>query len=684
VANNSVAEITGAAISAATGGRSKINVVLFSGGSGTHSITEALIRHRQLDLKILINAYDDGHSTGRLRKFIPGMLGPSDVRKNINRLMPVAERGQKSLKQFSDYRLPVGISRADALSFIDAVLSGRYERLPEKLAHSVPSISVGQLRRVCGYLNTFIEYLHQEESQGRHFDFTDCAVGNLLFAGCYLQQDRDFNRTTAAFSEFYEVRPDILYNITLGENLFLVAEKEDGTFLLNEGDIVAAQSAARIADLFLLDEKTYREKVENASGPPPEGWGELFRRAHYTPALNPECAAAIAEADVIVYGPGTQHSSLFPSYLTVGVGEAIRDNRRADKIFVGNIHRDFDMQEDDANDLARKFLQSMRCGKNSGVEWADVVTQFFLQRAGDDEAGQGKYIPFDPTRFAFPLETVRLKDWEVQGGRHYGGYVVDELRHIVQSRIDIELEPLHHTVSIVIPVLNEERTMLEVLKGVAALDFEPLGLSKEIIVVDGASTDRTAELARSIRSVKVIQLPSQLGRGAALRAGIEQARGNLIVFFPGDNEYRAEDIPLVVSSLRGSRFRAVFGSRSVLCTDLSQHLHTIYGTSRGLYLVSKYGGMLLSVLTLLLYNRYLSDVLSSVKGFDAELLRTLRLESNGRELDTEIIAKLSLKREYMLELPVEYKPRTRSAGKKITFWDGVQSIFALFRYRIAR
>src|SRR5271154_1364811 len=89
---------------------SQINVVLFSGGSGTQSITEALLRHPKISLKILINAYDDGHSTGRLRKFIPGMLGPSDVRKNINRLMPVAERSQRSLKLVSDYRLPVGIA----------------------------------------------------------------------------------------------------------------------------------------------------------------------------------------------------------------------------------------------------------------------------------------------------------------------------------------------------------------------------------------------------------------------------------------------------------------------------------------------------------------------------------------------------------------------------------------------
>src|SRR6266403_1021604 len=109
--------------------RSKINVVLFSGGSGTQTITEALLRHPQISLAILINAYDDGHSTGRLRRFIPGMLGPSDVRKNINRLMPACERSQQSLKVISDHRLPVGISRADALFIIEHILKGNYQGL---------------------------------------------------------------------------------------------------------------------------------------------------------------------------------------------------------------------------------------------------------------------------------------------------------------------------------------------------------------------------------------------------------------------------------------------------------------------------------------------------------------------------------------------------------------------------
>jgi len=116
----------------------RLKVVLFSGGSGTQSITEAFLRHPQISLTILINAYDDGHSTGRLRRFVPGMLGPSDVRKNVNRLMPAVERAQKSLKLISDHRLPAGISRADALRSIDGMITGDYSPLPPKLAAAFP------------------------------------------------------------------------------------------------------------------------------------------------------------------------------------------------------------------------------------------------------------------------------------------------------------------------------------------------------------------------------------------------------------------------------------------------------------------------------------------------------------------------------------------------------------------
>lgn len=664
------------------GTKTKINLVLFSGGSGTQSITEALLKHSQISLRILINAYDDGHSTGRLRRFIPGMLGPSDVRKNINRLMPVTERCQQALRSISDHRLPVGILRGDALNFIECCIAGRTDGMAEEVAREFDSLTVAQSRGLGSFLKSFVDFFHAEEQSGRTFDFTDCAIGNLLFAGCYLQEGRDFNRTIRAFSQFYEVPPDVLLNITQGENLFLVAEKENGAVVLSEAAIVAAQDSAKISELFLLDDETYWKRVEN-SAEPPEGWRSLFHTNQRIPRLNPEADKALRDADVIVYGPGTQHSSLFPSYMTEGVAEAIAANERADKIFVGNIHRDFDIQEDDANDLARKLLHAMSRGGQIGVNWLDFVSHFFVQRTDDASLSKAKYVPFDEDHFSFPLETVKARDWESQEGHHSGGYVVDELHQIIQARIDVELERVHHMVSIVIPVLNEERTIEEVLRSLIALDFQFLGLTKEIIVVDGASTDRTAEIAKAVKAVRVFQLDKQLGRGAALRMGIDKARGNIIAFFPGDNEYQPNDLYSVVGAVVQSKFRVVFGSRAGKCTNLSERLMQIYQNRRLLYLTSKYGGILLSVLTLLLYNRYVSDVLSSVKAFETHLLRSLDLRSNGIDLETEIVAKLSRRREYMLELPVDYKPRSRSAGKKITAGDGVRAILALFRYRVA-
>jgi 2-phospho-L-lactate transferase/gluconeogenesis factor (CofD/UPF0052 family) len=661
--------------------RNQINVVLFSGGSGTQSITEAFLRHRQISLKILINAYDDGHSTGRLRRFIPSMLGPSDVRKNINRLMPSAERSHKSLKLISDHRLPVGISRADALALIDRVLDGRYTELPAKIAPAFDQLTVGQYRTLSSYLRTFVKYFHEQESRGRTFDFTDCAIGNLLFAGCYLEQGEDFNRTIDVFSEFYEVKPGTLLNITLGENLFLVAEKENGSVLLNEADIVAAQDLAKISEIFLLDAETYHTMCAPGSSPPPGGWSSLFRERHRTPRMNPHATEALATADVIIYGPGTQHSSLFPSYLTEGVAEAISGNRSADKIFVGNIYRDFDIQADDANDLARKLVQSMARRGAVSVNWPEIVSHFFVHRAEANTLSQAKYVPFDADKFAFPLETVRARDWEAVEGKHSGGYVLDELQTIVQSRIDIELERVQHMLSVVVPVLNEEATIEDVLKSLLALDFEPLGLTKEIIVVDGGSSDRSAEIAQGMRNVRLYQLPSRLGRGAALRMGVEKARGNIIAFFPADAEYHADSLLSMVSSVVRSEAKAVFGTRVVKFVDLPAHLRQIYQNNRRLYLTSKYGGMALSILTLLLYNRYVSDVLTSIKVFDAQLLKTLALEGQGIDLDTEIIAKLSLHREYILELPVDFKARTREQGKKITPADGVKAMLALFKHR---
>jgi 2-phospho-L-lactate transferase/gluconeogenesis factor (CofD/UPF0052 family) len=658
---------------------SKLSVVLFSGGSGTQSITEAFLKHPQISLTILINAYDDGHSTGRLRRFIPGMLGPSDVRKNINRLMPQSDQRHRALRFLSDHRLPVGMEYPRGMDFVQRVANQDWGAQSSELAARFDQLSVKQARTFTGYFQRFWEYASQQDTLGNCFDFTDCALGNILFAGCYLEEQRGFNRTVDAFAKFYEIESRLL-NITAGENLFLIARKQDGGILWSEAEIVSAQNPSKIDDIFLIEEQVYR------SATPSSELGDLIARGVRFPSINPEARQALESADVIVYGPGTQHSSLFPSYITRGVAEAIICNQSADKILISNIRRDFDMQEEDAGDLARKFLSALSRKGEVALDWKDVVTHSFFQHQDREHTpalhhGVASYIPFDKATFSFPLESVMLRDWEDQEGRHAGGFVLDELQQIVQSRIDIALQPFRHLISIIVPALNEERTVEETLKRLMALDFQMFELGKEIIFVDGGSTDRTFEIAQSVRNVKAYRLDQPKGRGAALKAGIEKARGDIIVFFPADLEYQEKDIYPVVLSIARSNFSAVFGTRAVKCTDLSGRLKSIYGKSRGLYLVSKYGGMLLSTATLFLYNRYVTDTLTSVKGFDARLLRSLNLQSDGMNLDTEIVAKLCRRGHYILEIPVEYKARTKMEGKKSTPMDGLKALFTLIRFR---
>ncbi len=662
---------------------SPLQIVLFSGGSGTGTIASAMLRHPDLALSVVINAYDDGHSTGRLRRFIPGMLGPSDVRKNINRMMPRSQERHTALRFLSDHRLPKQYPFHEGMRVTLGIAEGREGDIPETLQSRFEQLSVKQAKIFERYFGRFYAYAESEAINGNQFDFDDCALGNILFAGCYLDQSRDFNRAVDAFSEFFEIQGRIL-NVTRGENLFLMARTEDGFVIRGEADLVSRENSSRIHDLFLIDEALYRDGIETGAEIAPEQMGRFMDSSQRIPEINPDVEQALKVADMIIYGPGTQHSSLLPSYLTRGIAEAIADNQHADKVFISNIRRDVDIQQEDASELTQKFLRAMRRNGAVPLEWNQIVTHFFLQKTENDAVQGSGYIPFDPAAFEFPLTAVTARDWEAQEGQHAGGYVVQELSRLVQNRMGATLASSPHMVSIVVPALNEKKTVAETLRRLTTMDFQAMDLGREIIFVDGGSTDGTFEEARAVSGVKTFRLEGCKGRGEALRFGLEKARGDIVLFYPADLEYRERDLYNVVFSILRNGFKVVFGTRAVKCTDLTSRLKTVYGGKRLPYLVSKYGGIVLSTTTLLLYNRYVTDTLTSIKGFDTKFLRSLDLRSNGMNLDAEIVAKTARRREYILEVPVEYQARTKAEGKKSTAWDGFKTLWSLVSWRFAK
>jgi 2-phospho-L-lactate transferase/gluconeogenesis factor (CofD/UPF0052 family) len=662
---------------------SRLEIVLFSGGSGTETIASAMLRNPGLALTVLVNAYDDGHSTGRLRRFIPGMLGPSDIRKNINRMMPDKQDRHTALRFLSDYRLPREYPFHDGMKLTLAIAEMREVNIPDFLLSKFELLTIKQAKTFCRYIQRFCEYAETEAARGNRFDFDDCALGNILFAGCYLDENRNFNRAVGAFSAFFEIDGRIL-NVTRGENLFLMARTEDGSIIRGEAELVSRESSSRIRDLFLIEEALYRNGIEFDTQLTTEALERFIQLGQRIPEINPEADRALRQAHMIIYGPGTQHSSLLPSYLTRGIAEAIAANNQADKVFISNIRRDSDIQQEDAGELAQKFLCAMRRNGEVPLEWNQVVTHFFLQKKETQADESHIYVPFDESAFQFPLTVVTARDWEAQEGKHAGGYVVQELSRLVQSRIGTTLANPPHMVSIIVPALNEKRTAAEALRRLTAVDFRSLELGREIIFVDGGSSDGSFEEARSIPGIKAYRLEGRKGRGEALRFGVEKARGDIVVFYPADLEYCERDLYNVVFSIVRNRFKVVFGTRAVKCTDLSSRLKTIYGGKGPSYFVSKYGGILLSTTTLFLYNRYVTDTLTSIKGFDARFLSSLALESKGMDLETEIVAKTARRGEYILEVPVEYHARTKAEGKKSTTWQGLMALWSLFVWRFAK
>ncbi len=236
--------------------------------------------------------------------------------------------------------------------------------------------------------------------------------------------------------------------------------------------------------------------------------------------------------------------------------------------------------------------------------------------------------------------------------------------------------------SIVLPVYNERATAAALLDRVLAVDLG--GLERELIIVEGNSTDGTRELVRGYEGrpgVKVLYEDRPRGKGAAVRAGLALATGEFLLIQDGDLEYDPADAPRLLAPLLAGEADVVFGSRT-LTSPQHWQFRRLHGPERLFGFLVNLGGVLFTGLFNLLYGTRLSDGATMYKLFRAADLKAMTLRSDGFDYDWEISAKLAKKGLRFAELPVFYKARSLAEGKKIRFWrDGWRVLVAILRYR---
>lgn len=340
-------------------------VTLFTGGRGGANIARQLLRTPGIDLSLVINGYDNGLSTGALRRYLPGMLGPSDFRKNLLLHLDRGNPEQAALIAVLERRFPAGANRKELDDLVGSLASpgtpdgdGAFAALSRHARAAIVG-DLAVLRR-------------RLERHPYGLDLADCALSNLVFVGAYLRLGGDFNGAVRSCARTFG-SPARLVNVTNGENVFLVALKRDGRVLPDEADIVAPQDAAAITDLFLLREPlTPRIRAELESRPAEQTRRILTGRSGRV-SLGAEARDVIQHADLIVYGPGTPHSSLLPSYMTPGIAEAIAASRATAKVFVVNIRADHDVQGLTAPDLVDLSLSYLGDPFNERRTITDVL-----------------------------------------------------------------------------------------------------------------------------------------------------------------------------------------------------------------------------------------------------------------------------------------------------------------------
>ena len=225
------------------------------------------------------------------------------------------------------------------------------------------------------------------------------------------------------------------------------------------------------------------------------------------------------------------------------------------------------------------------------------------------------------------------------------------------------------SLSILMPVFNELATVERAIED--ALTAELPVDRRELIVVDDGSTDGTRELLRNRAwpaEAKLVLHDSNLGKGAAIRTALEHATGELAAVLDADLEYQAADLAVVVTPLLSGEASVVFGTRAWAS-------HTAYSFW---YVV---GNKAVTFTTNVLYNCWISDVMTCHKAMRTELFRSLPLREHGFAIEPEITARVLRAGERIYEVPIAYRARTRRQGKKLTAPDGLRVLRTLVRCR---
>ncbi len=225
--------------------------------------------------------------------------------------------------------------------------------------------------------------------------------------------------------------------------------------------------------------------------------------------------------------------------------------------------------------------------------------------------------------------------------------------------------------SILMPVYNEVATLQSAVKRVLDVDYP---VEMELVIVDDGSTDGTRALYPQWACedrVRIHEKPTNEGKGSAIRTGAGLADGDYVIMCDADLEYAPEEIPSLLAPILDGQAEVVYGTRTFGSHNAYSYFYVL-------------GNRCVTTFANVLFNRYINDLETCFKLMPLELYRKLDIKAAGFGMEAEMTGKILRAGLRPYEVPISYKARSREAGKKLTWKDGVEAIWILARERVRR
>ena len=624
-----------------------LRVSMFCGGRGSTTITRELLRWPNVQLNLLVNAYDDGLSTGELRDFIPGMLGPSDFRKNLSHLLDLYSNQQHALQRVLEYRLPLDFSEQDLAGLESYVVNPRQPaKLTPDLTELFSMLDRDLHERLLYYLGRFFRYYRQSQKQ---FRFPDCSLGNLLFAGAYLHHQGSFNAATKDLAVLFGSQARLI-NVSKGENRTLVALKQDGELLCREAEIVGPQSSSPMDSVYFLPAAlTPEEKADFARLSFQEKRARLSSMEART-EISDEARDALLSSDVIIYGPGTQFSSLIPSYRIRGTADAVRSSRARLKVMVMNLASDNDIQGMEVSGIVDKLLESFEDTDNE----AGFVTHILYNRNTEGDALKlPEGLAAAGNRYKNAMVVQGEFNNPARPSVHSGHAVVRKVIDLLERQTGNRKQD---TLDIYVDLLSRSIAIDSILQELLELPWQQQ-FCKVRLHVNRLELPEIKKLPQYLE-IRNTDFPGAFTEQKMLAGWIRSGDSEYLTTLTGDGEYRLRDIFAGITALKNGSFGAVHGSRTQSRKQFATSLRSAYGEGTTLFWLSWLGSFLLTTLFALRFQVIFSDTLTGFRMYKySKVQEALReeLSQNPPRSALGVTKLLVSKKVEVAEMPVSYR-----------------------------